>query len=349
MPVTTHRAGGTGDSSTSSRRPRSPQLRRLAPGLLLAAAGATVAMLLGSVIGVLSALTAAVVLGIATGNSGADLHTVQPGLQVATRALLRAGVVLLGLQLAIGDVLALGPVTVLVVVACVGGCFAATLLFGRLLRVPRGLTVLVATGFSICGASAIAAMEGVVRRRDEDVATAIALVTLYGTLAIAAIPLVATSTGLAGADAGMLAGLSVHEVGQVVAAASPAGAAAVAAATVLKLSRVVLLAPMVAGVSLVERAATRTTATSNPPSPVPLFVLGFLAMVALRSTGLLPDGVLNAADTATTVLLAGALFGLGCAVRIRAVLRSGPRALILGALSTLVIAAMGLAAVHWVI
>lgn len=322
--------------------PTASRAQRRWPGLALATTGVAVAAAVNLAVPALSALTVAVVLGVLVGNLPVLPSATEPGLRWATRRLLRLGVVLLGLQLAVGHVLDLGAGTVVAVTLTVLITFVGTLLLGRLLRLPRGLTTLVATGFSICGASAIAAMESVVKRRDEDVTTAIALVTVYGGLAIVAVPTLGPLLGLTGVDLGAWAGLSVHEVAQVVAAASPAGAAAIAMAAVVKLSRVVLLAPMVASMSVLERRGARPEDGPRPPL-VPLFVVGFLAMVAVRSTGVAPEAVLDVSKTVTTLLLAGALFGLGCAVKVRSLLATGPRALLLGLGSTLLVASVAYA------
>jgi uncharacterized membrane protein YadS len=132
-------------------------------------------------------------------------------------------------------------------------------------------------------------------------------------------------------------------VAQVVAAASPAGAAAVAVAVVVKLTRVVLLAPIVAGVSLVERRRRGTTTGKRPPI-IPLFVVGFLATMALRSGGVVPATGLAIAQVVTTLLFAAALFGLGGGVRVGDLLRNGRRGLALGAVSTVLVALVGLSA-----
>ncbi|WP_181775746.1 YeiH family protein [Amycolatopsis pittospori] len=316
--------------STTHARRTHPYLTALA----VTGAGVAAAYLVSTAIPVLSALTIAVVLGILAGSLLSLSDETRKAISGVTKKLLRAGVVLLGLQLSLPAVLALGPGTLLAVVLTVGITFLGTIGLGRLLGVPRGLAMLVATGFSICGASAIAAMEGVVKRKDSDVATAVALVTLYGGLAIAAVPLFGGLLGLDAVRIGEWAGLSVHEVAQVVAAATPAGGAAVAVAIVIKLSRVVLLAPMVAAVGVHERH--RPTEGKRPPL-VPLFVLGFLAMAAVRSIGIVPGFALDLAKVTCTLLLAGALFGLGCAVRIGTLVRTGGRALLLGLLSTLLV------------
>ncbi|WP_369806708.1 MULTISPECIES: YeiH family protein [Amycolatopsis] len=321
--------------SARERAPRSTTARRLAPGLLVAAAGTAVAFGLNELVPAISALTVAVVLGVLVASFVPP--AAQDGLRWATKKFLRLGVVLLGFQLGLGEVFRLGAGTVLAVVVTVLVSFFGTILAGRLVGVSRGMALLVGTGFSICGASAIAAMDSVTESDREEVATAVTLVTLYGSAAIALVPLAGRALGLGPQRFGEWAGLSVHEVAQVVAAASPAGAAAVATAVVVKLTRVVLLAPMVAGVSIVRRRRHGATTGKRPPL-VPLFVLGFLATMAVRSSGVVPAPVLSATSVVTTLLFAAALFGLGSGVRIGALLRTGRRGLALGAVSTVLVA-----------
>ncbi|MFE1936549.1 YeiH family protein [Streptomyces sp. NPDC059474] len=313
-------------------------VRSLAPGLFVVAVGTAAAFSLNKLVPAVSALTVAVVLGIAVGGRlPAKTHE---GLGWATKKFLRLGVVLLGLQLGLGEVFGLGVGKVLAVVVTVLVTFFGTLLLGRLIRVSRGLALMVATGFSICGASAIAAMDSVTESDKEDVATAVTLVTLYGSAAIALVPFVGEALGMSPERLGAWAGLSVHEVAQVVAAASPAGAGAVAIAVVTKLTRVVLLAPMVAGVSIVQRRQGGAATGKRPPI-VPLFVLGFLMMMLVRSSGIVPSTTLSVVKVVTTLLFAAALFGLGSGVKIGALLRAGKRGLALGALSTLLVAVVG--------
>lgn len=312
------------------------------PGLAVTAVAIAVSMAISELVPAVSALTIAVVLGIVAGNVPSFPASARPGIAWSTRKLLRVGVVLLGLQLSVTQVLGLGAGTVVAVLLIVTLTFVGTLLIGRLMGVPRGLSMLVATGFSICGASAVAAMESVVERDDEDVATSVAMVTVFGTISMLALPAVAVGFGLSGDETGRVAGGSVHEVAQVVAAASPAGAAAVAVAVVVKLSRVVVLAPMVTVVSLVERRHSAADSGKRPPI-MPLFVLGFLVAVAVRSAGVLPGTVLDGAKQLTTLLLTGALFALGFGVRIKALLRNGAKAFALGACSTILVTVLGFA------
>jgi uncharacterized integral membrane protein (TIGR00698 family) len=235
-------------------------------------------------------------------------------------------------------------VIVLIVTALAGTLAFTTWLGGRMgLGGPRSL--LIATGVSICGASAIAAMEETAGADDEDVTAAIAMITLFGTLALVLFPLLRSPLGLSGVQFGVWTGTSVHEVGQVVAAASPAGAAVVATAVVVKLTRVLLLAPAVATVSVVRRVGASREATARRAPLVPLFVLGFLACVGLRSAGLVPTAALGWISTVQVAALGAALFGMGASVHVASLVKRSGALVVLAAVATLLISAVALAGV----
>jgi uncharacterized membrane protein YadS len=149
------------------------------------------------------------------------------------------------------------------------------------------------------------------------------------------VPLLAGALGLADRTAGLWAGLAVHDVAQVVAAAGAVSGVALTAAVVAKLARVVLLAPLVAGAGVVLHRSAPDDGRARPPV-LPLFVVGFLLAVAVRSTGVLSDRLLTHASVLTTVLLAAAMVGLGAQVHVGRLLRTGARPLALGAVSTVV-------------
>ncbi|WP_203433428.1 YeiH family protein [Jiangella asiatica] len=327
--------------------------------MIALAAGVGAAYLASRAAGVVGPLTMAMLAGVTARNLNLLSRPAQTVLAAMTRGLLRAGVVLLGLQLAVPDLLDLGPAHLLVVAATVVVTFAGTWWLGPRLGVGRDRSLLLATGFSICGASAVAAMSSVVDADEDDTATSVALVTLYGSLAIVVLPLLQGPLGLDDAAFGVWVGASVHEVAQVVAAAAVAGEAALVVAVLAKLGRVVMLAPLVTCVALADRGAEPTArratggatdaAAEDPrrgvrrPPVVPLFVAGFLAMATVRSTGLLPSGVVSTAETVSTLLLAGAMFGLGAGVHLRTLIRTGGRSAALGAVSTLIAAGVAYA------
>ncbi|WNI28987.1 putative sulfate exporter family transporter [Streptomyces sp. ITFR-6] len=329
-------------------------VRRNVPGLALAGIGLGLAERVHALLPAVPMLTAAVVLGVVA----AHLPGVRPfvrgrgrvGLSTAGKRLMRAGIVLLGLKLSVGDVLGLGWATVAMVFGVVLVAFFGIWWLGRKLGLPGDQPLLIATGYSICGASAISAVSSALGKEDDDerlaadVATSVALVTLCGTLAIAVLPLLHQPLGLDTVQFGRWVGAGVHDVGQVVATAQTAGPTALGEAVLVKLIRVAMLAPLVAGVAVAYRrrvrgaAGDRRRAGGRRPAVVPLFLIGFLAMTALRSTGLLPAGALDAAATGQELLLAAALFGLGTAVHLPTLARSGARTAVLGLASWLVIA-----------
>ena len=178
-----------------------------------------------------------------------------------------------------------------------------------------------------------------------------ALVVIFGTLMIPLVPLVAGLLGLDVVAAGKWAGGSTHEIAQVVAIGGVIGGGALAVAVVVKLARVLLLAPVIAVLSFRQRRLQRSdvpgrqaSRTKLPPI-VPPFILGFLAMVLLRSFVALPGAALGAGETLQTLLLAAAMFGLGCGVRVRNLLKVGLRPFGLAAASTLLVAVIAHAGV----
>ncbi len=320
----------------------------LLPGLTLAGAVVGVSFAVEALVErftplVLSPLVAAVVCGALLANLRLISNICVSGLRFAARSLLRLGIVLLGLQLSFAQVRDIGAPGLLLVVAVVGITFFGTQWLGQRLGLTNGLSLLVATGFSICGASAIAAMRPVSDDDDDDdddMAYAIALVTICGSMAIFVLPIVANWIGFDGARFGSLVGASVHDVAQTVATASTGNTDAQQAAIIVKLIRVMMLAPLVAGVSMARRRTTDVHTRGKRPSMMPLFVCGFIAAIAINSAVDLPNRFLADAKWIEQSLLAAALVGLGAGVDVRKLRAIGARPLVLGLLSWATIAVL---------
>ncbi|BCJ74606.1 membrane protein [Catellatospora sp. IY07-71] len=332
-------AGLLAPAAHPRRTPALVSTLTLAAGL----GGAVLGHLLVPQIGV---LTWAVALGVAAANLNLLPRTSRAALGTTTKKLLRTGVVLLGCSVSFGAVAALGAPVVALVAATLVGTLLSTVWLGRRLRLGAARSLLLGTGVAVCGASAIAAMEATADGDEEDVTAAVAMVTLFGTLALIAFPLLREPLGLSDLQFGVWTGAAVHEVGQVVAAAGPAGAAAVAIAVVVKLTRVLLLAPVVAAVSALRRLRSPGAATgTRRPSLVPLFVLGFLGCVALRSSGLLPPALLGWIGHLQVAALGAAMFGMGAAVHLPSLLRGSGRLVAAALVSTLFITGVALVGV----
>jgi uncharacterized integral membrane protein (TIGR00698 family) len=331
--------------------------RKYLPGFGLAAVVVGIAfavekLVKGATPVVVSPLVVAVALGAVLANLRAIPTVCRPGLQFGARKFLRIGIVLLGLQLKAQQIRDLGPRGLLLVLVVVGVTFISTQKMGRRLGLSDGLSLMVATGFSICGASAIAAMRPQSDADDDDTAYAVALVTICGTLAIILLPIVGRLIGFSGYRFGAWVGASVHDVAQTVATASTGNKAAQGEAIVVKLTRVVLLAPMVAFVSMQRRhakLASGTPADGKRLPLVPLFVAGFLAAIAFNSIVKIPTDTAKILKYIEKGLLAAALVGLGAGVDLRKFRAIGLRPLVLGLGSWVMIAtlsAIGVVVLH---
>lgn len=336
------------DTSAVGRRYGAARLRELAPGLLLAAAIACLAMFIQrqSGLAVLSPLIVAVVGGMILANLVPLPAATKPGRDLAVRPVLRAGIVLLGAQLTLSQVASIGLEGIAIIVLTVTATFLVTVRLGRLLGVEPALARMIAAGTSICGASAVVATGAAAGGRGDQVATAIACVTLFGTVAMLGFPLLAGPLGLDGREYAVWAGVAVHEVGQAVAAGFAAGEAEGELATLTKLARVLMLLPVLLAVGFSVRREAQ--AGGARPPLVPAFMLGFAAMVVLNSAVELPEALKDALRLGATLLMATALAAVGMATDLRLLVRGGVRPLALGFLSFLFVAIFGMMAIRFI-
>lgn len=334
------------NSTPTAARPRVGILRTYAPGLLLCLIAVVIAMTVNIFLPGVSPLIVAIVAGIALTNVVRLPESTSPGITLASKKLLRLGIVFLGLQLVISDIVSLGVPMLAVIVCIVAGGLLGTVAMGRLLKMKPAQALLIACGFSICGAAAVAGVEGVTDADEEEVVTAVALVVIFGTLMIPIIPFASQFLGMTPEMGGMWAGGSIHEIAQVVAAGGIIGGSALGVAVIVKLARILLLAPVVAILSVRQRRHGQTAPDGKRPPIVPIFIIGFLLMVILRSTFTLPDVVISTGSFLQTALLSAAMFGLGCGVKIRNLIRVGARPFILATASTILVGGIALAGIQ---
>ena len=288
----------------------------------------------------LEALVLAILVGAAVRTAWTPSQRWFPGISFGAKTLLEVAVVLLGASVSVGAVLAAGPGLLLGIAGVVVIAIAASYGIGRLLRLPHRMAVLIACGNSICGNSAIAAVAPVIGADGEDVAASIAFTAALGVIVVLALPLMAPLLSLGGLQYGVLAGLAVYAVPQVLAATAPLGALAVQIGTLVKLVRVLMLGPVVLALSLLTRRMRDETDEALPhltagdrPAPgrlalhklVPWFIVGFLALAGSRSAGLIPTVVLAPASELANWLTIISIAALGLGADMRTVARAGGR------------------------
>ncbi len=339
---------------------QSRSIVRLLPGLLLcllvtAIAGALQAAeiwIAGEAY--LEALVLAILLGVAIRTVWTPGPRWQPGVAFSAKTLLEIAVVLLGASVSVRTVLALGPELLGGIVAVVAVAIATSYGICRALRLPQRMAILVACGNSICGNSAIAAIAPVIGANGDDIASSIAFTAVLGVVVVLLLPLLVPVLLLSLTQYGVLAGLTVYAVPQVLAATLPIGELSNQVGTVVKLVRVLMLGPVVLCLSLLARRlrdkpAPPITAGNRPARTgpalhelVPWFIVGFLIVLAIRSLGLIPEAMLPPIKTAATLLTTVSMAALGLGVDIRVVAQAGLRVTAAVTLSLVVLGAISL-------
>lgn len=321
---------GLNSADSGSKGPALTSMRAGAvPGIVLVAMITCVAYSARNLSGLtlFSPMILAVVAGMVYSKVlGTPAHA-KGGIAFAQRRLLRFAIVLLGFQLTLGQVAGIGLDGVGIVAATLGATFLFTVTLGRLIGVDAKLAQLIAAGTSICGASAIVATNIVTDARDEDVTYAVAAITLFGTVAMLGFPLLAPLFGLDQHAFGLWAGASIHEVAQVIGAGFQNGAQAGETATVAKLTRVAMLAPMVIALGLMARRGSTDSSAAKPP--MPWFVVAFVAVVALNSLVTVPTQVHSAVALSAQIMLTMGLAAMGLQADISELRSRGLRPLML--------------------
>lgn len=278
------------------------------------------------------ALVLAILLGIAVRTVWSPDARFRTGIAFSAKQLLEVAVVLLGASLSLGAILASGPALLIGIVGTVGIGIGASVAICRALGLPARLSILVACGNAICGNSAIAAVAPVIGAGGEDIAASIAFTAVLGVLMVLGLPLFVPLAGMSDTQYGVLAGLTVYAVPQVLAATVPVSLLSTQVGTLVKLVRVLMLGPVVLIFSLV--APRLAPELGAPPKQagrlgfaklVPWFILGFLGLAASRSLGLIPDAAVKPLGQLAGFLTVLSMAALGLGVDVRVLARVGGR------------------------
>jgi uncharacterized integral membrane protein (TIGR00698 family) len=347
------------------------ELRPALPGLSLVCGVAVASRLLHGFIPAatlqkaLGEVLIAIGLGLLIRNTVGVPPRCEPGIKFAIHRVLRLGIILLGLRLVLQDVVATGLTALVLVVVCIAAALTLAYLLGRLFRIPARLALLIGLGTAVCGNTAIVAAAPVVEAKDEDVGFAIATITLFGTLAVLVYPLIGHLLGMTDRVFGLWAGLAVNDTSQVVAASAAFSSAALDTATVVKLTRNTLLAPLLILVGFAYSRATRhagrapaSAARFSWTKLVPGFVVGFLLLSVARTAGIalgwLPQNVaapgelqsaanvLRFLDEVARFAILVALAAVSLNTSVESLRRTGPKPFVVGFCVALLLAGLSL-------
>ncbi len=326
------------------------RLRRLLPGLALAAAVGLAALVIARLeeraFGnpVIEGLVVAILIGMLVRTFSPPTARFASGVSFAATRVLEVAVLLLGASVDLPLLLRAGPALAVGIVLLVVIGIAASYGIGRLLGLPHTLAVLVACGNAICGNSAIAAIAPVIRAGKDHVASAIAFTAILGVGVVVGLPFLISPLGLSDYQYGVLAGLTVYAVPQVLAAAFPVSVLAGQVGTLVKLVRVLMLGPVVLFFALRYRRKHGALPAARSPvtSFVPWFVVGFMILAGLRSLGVIPAGASAAMKGVSTWLTVVAMAALGLGVDLKAMRRVGRPVVFTVTASLIVLVALSL-------
>jgi uncharacterized integral membrane protein (TIGR00698 family) len=332
--------------ATSAAAKRNPLTLEFLPGLAVTAVVSAMSVAGGALeerfIGrpVIEPLVLAILVGMFVRTLVGELPHTRIGVGLAAKELLEVSVCLLGATMDVPRLFASGPRLAVGIVFLVCVALGCGVLIGRVVGLSPKLAVLVACGNAICGNSAIAADAPVIGADREDVASSIALTAVLGVVVVLGLPLLIGPFKLSNYQYGVLAGLAVYAVPQVLAAAFAVSALSGQVATVVKLARVLMLGPVVIFFALRARAAHAESGERlSMRRIVPWFVVGFVVLAALRSVAMIPDGASAMAKVTANWLMIAAMAALGLGVDLRSVRRVGARVLLAvgGSLATLIV------------
>ncbi|MBI5303242.1 MAG: putative sulfate exporter family transporter [Chloroflexi bacterium] len=294
----------------------------------------------------ISEILIAMLLGLLIRNTIRLPASVDAGAKFALDRILRFGIILLGLRLSLQDVAATGSTALVLIVVCISFALGFAFLVGRGLNIPRRLVTLIGFGTAICGNSAIVATAPLIEAKEEDVSFAVAMITLFGLIAVIVYPIVGHALALSDSVFGLWSGTAVNDTSQVVATAAAYSPRALDIATVVKLTRNVFLGPLMILMGFVYARATHHATKRLTMQPViPWFVVAFIVMSLLRTlgiaAGILPQNVdqpehlfvsaawLKLADDASKFAILCALTGIGLSTNIASLRQTGWRPFIL--------------------
>lgn len=300
----------------------------------------------------IEALVIAILLGMAIRTVWQPSPLWRSGIAFSAKQLLEVAVMLLGASISFAAIVASGPVLLAAIVATVVVTIVASFTISRLLGLAVRMSILIACGNSICGNSAIAAVAPVIGASSDDIASSISFTAILGVLMVLGLPLLIPLLGLGASQYGILAGLTVYAVPQVLAATVPAGLVATQIGTLVKLVRVLMLGPVVVGLSLLAPRFVGTPADPAKPRRfdpfklVPWFILGFLVLAACRSLGLVPDIAVGPITKIAGYLTVVSMAALGLGVDVRVIGRVGGRVTAAVTLSLVLLLLISLGLIH---
>lgn len=314
------------------------KVKKIAPGILLSASVALIAIFLSSLIpgDIIGATVMALLVGMAFNPLLNKYSQFQKGVGFSAKIILRIGIILMGVSMNFAEVLSVGKYSLFVMIFTMGTAFGAGNLIGKIFGMNWKLTNLLSVSTAICGGSAVAAVGPVVNAKDEDVAYAISSTFIFDVLTVVAIPWIGMALGMSNMGYGLWVGTAVNDTSSVVAAGYAFSDLAGNTAVIVKLTRTLFIIPCVLIFSIINERIESKSNGIQGHTPVnikkifPYFIIMFLIVVALRSTGIIPELMVPALSKTSKLCMVVALSAIGLKTSYGDIRRIGFKPMILG-------------------
>ena len=301
-------------------------IKQYLPGLLLAVIIAFSGKFLANFIPNLGGVTIAIIIGIIIGNLIKNNQNYDPGITLAKKKILSLAIILMGLKLKISVLSQLGYSAILIVISMVISALIFGYIAGKIFKLPHSFSMLLGIGTGICGSSAIGATAPLISDNEEEIGLSIGVINLLGTIGIFLLPLLTYFLNLSPENSGIMIGGSLQAVGQVVAAGFSISDKIGNLATVVKMGRVLMLGPVVLGLSLLKNKTGQAKSKVN----IPPFIIGFFIFSIIGSLNILPSSISGFLKNSSKLLLTIAMAGIGLKIKLSSLFDQGPKALIAG-------------------
>lgn len=313
-------------------------IKNVAPGLLLSAGVAMIAMFLSSLIpgDIIGATVMALLVGMALNPLLKKYTQFDPGVSFSGKMILRIGIVLMGVNMNFSEVMSVGKYSLFVMIFTMATAFGAGNLIGKLFGMNWKLTNLLSVSTAICGGSAVATVGPVIKAKNQDIAYAISSTFIFDILTVVVIPWIGMAMGMSNMGYGLWVGTAVNDTSSVVAAGYAFSELAGNTAVIVKLTRTLFIIPFVLIFSVITERLEAKKESTHKHTPVsikkifPYFIILFLVVVALRSTGIIPEAVVPALSNTSKFTMVMALSAIGLKTNFSDIKNIGIKPMILG-------------------
>lgn len=342
-------SSGSSERKMERLQQAAARLPQWLPGVILAIAIAAAAKFLGGIFPLVGGILFAILIGAALRNTAGINPVFEQGLTLTVKRLLKAAVVLLGAGLNIFDIFEIGRQSLLIIFVSVCSGILLTLWFGHFLKLGKTLSLLIGVGASICGATAISAVKGLLGAKDDETAYAISTIVFFNLIAFFLYPIIGHVFHMNDQAFGIWAGTAVHDTSSAIAVGYVYGNEAGEVATTVKLGRTIFLLPLILILPILMGTADKSSRAGSFKKAFPWFIVWFLAVSMLNSFGAFPAAVQDLLSSISKFVIIMVMAAVGLQTDLKQFAKLGVMPLLTGLFASAAVSLISFGLVYWLI